>query len=385
MRSREKGTINSPIRKATYEALKTAINNYVNAKGQGSTRYGTVSSGVATGDEEAIYGWITANYAMRRLDNPLAGTLTKGFVEMGGASLQVAYEAPTVHVGPHMAFNINHFGVHREFKVYTREIGNLGAQTARDRYLEERMDTLRDEFTIDRCWPRGCKLAALPEPYDQLEVVGTGLCGEEETLTSTDSLHEKLSRFYDSLSPVGELLPRPLLTGGPPAFIPNTEFAGGSTFWHVSQGIYPIGTPPEHTFDRHEITNLIIDFATLTWQQHTTNVVTAARTKVGNMTPEKINLKAPGDATVDEKKVILINREVVDNTPYKSGTLFNAMLALEVLYHGIPLTDSARFQPYNGVPGFHALKEDVTVDYSWTVAPALISAIRAQIPAKVRP
>lgn len=95
---------------------------------------------VATGTQEALYGWITANYSLGRLQH--RGALrTHGFVEMGGQSVQIAYEAPqpaavVAGVVEQKNLTIRWNGRERAFRVFTKTFPTLGTKASRDEYFD---------------------------------------------------------------------------------------------------------------------------------------------------------------------------------------------------------------------------------------------------------
>lgn len=100
---------------------------------------GHTSFAVATGDQEAIYGWITANYSLGRLEN---GGASHGFLEMGGQSVQIAYEVQQGSNQSSIRGQPGH-GVlcprvtanGREFCVFTKMISGLGTTNASAKYI----------------------------------------------------------------------------------------------------------------------------------------------------------------------------------------------------------------------------------------------------------
>lgn len=383
MRSRRTLAVGNDARLTAFHDLEAAIKDYIEAKAVGVNSFLSAMFGVAEGDDEAMYGWITANYALGRLDNAPPGLgqalppnqATKGFLEMGGASLQVAYEARANHAGRHMAFAINYRGFNRAFKVYTREIDNLGARAARTRYVADRITALGHAFAFDRCWPRDNNLGLL-NPHTT--VVGTGL---RDAVAAGDGVY--LGQLCHSLLPVRALLPQPFLEAGHPDVHPAIEFVGGATYWYLSQGIYPVGVVPAHSFSRQEMMNLIMAFARLPWATHDANVQAAAAAKVGGMTDARVQVKVPGDGNVAAKRVALTAQEVVENTVHKRALLFNAMLVFATLYLGVKIRGNAMFQPYDGVIGLNALTAAAKVPYSWTLGRAVVHAISSAVPVTV--
>lgn len=158
---------------------------------------------VATGTQEALYGWITANYSLGRLQDRVrdpwgrrdqqadldrVALRTHGFVEMGGQSVQIAYEVPQpVVAGPGDAalknLTIKWNRRQRVFRVFTKTFPTLGTRAARDEYfvrLEGEAENVGHLQPIqDRCSRSGHNF---PLPNDRA-IEGTGLGGVGDVLS----------------------------------------------------------------------------------------------------------------------------------------------------------------------------------------------------------
>lgn len=278
-----------------------------------------------------------------RLENP--DEATKGFLEMGGASLQIAYEAPNNYAPRHMRFAINHGPFDRVYKVYTREIHDLGANAAQEKYIQGRIADAIDPFTTNRCWTLN---SPLPDPHQA--ITGTALCPPGTIQANVNEAADRVAHMTASLPQVIALLPAQLLAADHPAVATGIRFAGGAMFWNLSEGIYPVGVIPEHTFNRAEITNLIIDFARIPWATHLLNVQNAAAAKVNGMLDHQVSEKVPGLGDVAAKRLILIAREMEEYKIYKRATLFCALLIFVILYHDdLGPSTATQVQPYDGV------------------------------------
>lgn len=387
MRSRRQLAIGHVGRQTTYDALAARIRTEIEAKAVGANSFQSATFDIAEGEEEAVYGWISANYAMGRLEHPAANAgqelaqaqRTKGFLEMGGASLQVAYEVPTDYTRRYMRFSIDHAGFQRDFMVYTREIDNLGAEEARKRYVVGRVPAPGVDLTIDRCWPLGDHPADLLLAGGGVGPVGTGLRPSEAGRPRVF-----VGELAHSLRPVRQLLPRPFLKAHHPDLDRTMEFVGGACFWHVSQGIYLPNSNRNDKFDRDDIINLILDFASTPWAIHEATIQTAANAKIAGMNDNVVNEKQPGNASIEAKRATLTANEVNFNSGHKRRVLFNAMLTFVTLYIGVRLRIAASFQPYDGVKERTTSNTLKRVSYSWTLGRALLSAIASDVPVAVR-
>jgi hypothetical protein len=96
-------------------------------------------AGTISGRQEALYGWIGANYVLGRLtgDQPTVGVL-----DLGAVSTQIAFGAPEAAGAPTMSV---HFG-ERTFVVYAHSYHGYGHEIA---------DSARGRGAVDACYPRG--------------------------------------------------------------------------------------------------------------------------------------------------------------------------------------------------------------------------------------
>lgn len=343
----------------------TAIQQQIAIK---AANYESATFKVADGESEAMYGWISANYALGLLEQEPAAT--KGFLEMGGASLQVAYEIATATPGRNMPLSINYGALHRNFKVYVREIDDLGANEARKKYLSR---MVVNNPTIDRSWPLNARLLAPNE-----NIVGTGL---RRALTNDGSFGGQL---VDSLYQVARLFPPGLRMRNHPPLDPDMTFLGGGAFWHLSRGIYPTGIKPADRYDQMDLTTVILDFATIPWDPHFASERTTATATVNAMSEVQVNDTRITGENLVQKRADLINQRVMSETKHKIGLLFNALLVYATLFVRIKIGVRALFQPYNGVVQRNAVDVPEKVPYSWTLGRALLHATGSTDPVAVR-
>src|SRR5688572_13358294 len=102
---------------------------------------------VISGETEGLYGWLAANYLLGGFDEPgnhdhgKDGHHTYGFLDMGGASAQIAF-APNMtesekHADDLKLVRMRHLdGSPAEYRVFTTTWLGFGANKARERYIE---------------------------------------------------------------------------------------------------------------------------------------------------------------------------------------------------------------------------------------------------------
>ncbi|KAI8586395.1 nucleoside phosphatase GDA1/CD39, partial [Geranomyces variabilis] len=191
---------------------------------------------VISGELEGIYGWITVNYLKGGFDAAVSvnGTArhTYGFLDMGGASTQIAFE-PT----PDMAIAHNEDltglklrflgGEEVSYRVFVSTFLGFGVNEARRRYLEGLP-----------CLPRGL-VVTLPSSNTAtgaaVQYNGTGVFR-----TCLASLLPLLNKSL----PCPEL---PCLFNGVHAPISDAlRFLGVSEYWYTSSDVYGLGGAYDH-------------------------------------------------------------------------------------------------------------------------------------------
>ena len=102
---------------------------------------------VISGIDEGVYGWLAINYVLNRLDsnqfNRSKLIHTVGSLDMGGGSLQIAYELPehsTDKVDGDKIQKLN-FGSNGQFKLYVNTYLNFGANQVRGSHFDHIINT----------------------------------------------------------------------------------------------------------------------------------------------------------------------------------------------------------------------------------------------------
>ncbi|MEZ4450612.1 MAG: hypothetical protein R3B09_14115 [Nannocystaceae bacterium] len=115
---------------AASKALYSAITAQVKAAGLDLRFAGTIS-----GTQEAVYGWLTANYALGKL----GGDETVGALDLGGASTQIAFAVADAGGAPTAAVKVGD----KTFNVYAQS------------YLGYGQDIARQYLAVDACYNKG--------------------------------------------------------------------------------------------------------------------------------------------------------------------------------------------------------------------------------------
>ncbi|CAJ0915695.1 17543_t:CDS:2 [Entrophospora sp. SA101] len=220
---------------------------------------------VITGETEGIYGWIAVNYLMNGFVNDDGKSLiadgkknsdqtsTFGFLDMGGASTQIAFEPNKIEAKKHAndltkvtLYTLD--GNRLDYNVFVTTFLGFGTNEARRRYIESRIkkytstheqivnpDTAREQPTIllkDPCLPVDLLLTdrTLPPPY--------------YTLQGTGDFNLCLKDTYELLNKYAPCLDNPCLFNGvhtPKIDFSVNKFIGISEYWYSSHDIYGLG------------------------------------------------------------------------------------------------------------------------------------------------
>jgi len=227
---------------------------------------------VITGKQEGIYLWIATNYALGRFDHTHDHTNTSehlrkptvGTIEIGGASLQIAYEVSwDQYVPQDYSATINlgcdtHETIH-EYKVYVVTHLGYGTDAARRRYLEriysENRDKLvRHEKVTDACLPSDM-VDDVKLHNSTYKLTGTGEFTRCKNLLRT-ILNESVpcSRSPCSLNGVFQ----------PQIDFKSVEFYGFAEFWYSSNDVLGMGGTYKHQL----IDSASKDFCQRSWSLH---------------------------------------------------------------------------------------------------------------------
>lgn len=212
---------------------------------------------IITGEEEGLYGWIAVNYLMDGFASTSSQPTTYGFLDMGGASTQIAFEPRTEdrrNSKNLIDVRLRLLGgkeVHHQVFV-TTWLG-YGTNQARERYVGRAINeyeghratlhshsTVKEHIIPDPCLPKGLTLIQSPvQPTHSSEhsksphsLIGTG--SFEQCLQRTSPLLNKDAPCEDA----------PCLFNGvhvPPIDFSVSHFIGISEYWYSSEHIFGLG------------------------------------------------------------------------------------------------------------------------------------------------
>lgn len=202
---------------------------------------------VIKGETEGLYGWIAANYLLGGFDHPEKhahgkGHHTYGFLDMGGASAQIAF-APNATEAERHAEDLKLLrlrtldGLPSEYKVFTTTWLGFGVNRAREAYVnslkEQYADSKSDELP-DPCMPKTLRTTLEGTPVRKPK-------SGEVTLVGTGKFDECLRQTYPLLGKEKPCPDSPCLINGqhsPAIDFDINHFVGVSEYWHTTHGVF---------------------------------------------------------------------------------------------------------------------------------------------------
>lgn len=231
---------------------------------------------VIPGETEGLYGWIAANYLLGGFDFPEEhahgnGHHTYGFLDMGGASAQIAF-APNATEAEKHANDLKLLrmrtldGQPSEYKVFTTTWLGFGVNQARERYLEALMEatfTHEAKELLDPCLPVGLKTTLKGDPIGPETHVGS-----DPILMGTGRFDECLRQTYPLLDKDAPCADHPCLLHGqhvPAIDFSINHFVGVSEYWHTTHGVFEV-SQKDKTYDFTKYQALVKDFCSNEWE-----------------------------------------------------------------------------------------------------------------------
>ncbi|KAF2719350.1 hypothetical protein K431DRAFT_228875 [Polychaeton citri CBS 116435] len=259
---------------------------------------------VIPGETEGLYGWIAANYLLGGFDAPQDhqhgnGHHTYGFLDMGGASAQIAFAPNATEAEAHAndlkllrLRKIN--GEALEYKVFVTTWLGFGANEARRRYVEALVESYptKEHEIPDPCLPSGL-VATLNGT--EIEKGSPAAKGKEPHLLGTGEFKECLAKTYPLLEKDAACEDAPCLLNGQhtPAIDFNVNhFVGVSEYWHTTHEVFA-AAHGDKAYDFHTYSKQVTEFCSRDWEDIQEDV--AKKTwghKVDTKTVEEVCFKA---------------------------------------------------------------------------------------------
>ncbi|EIW60217.1 apyrase [Trametes versicolor FP-101664 SS1] len=351
---------------------------------------------IITGEEEGLFGWIAVNYLMDGFKGSDEERLTHGFLDMGGASTQIAFEPSKQDQGQGQNLLdvrlrlLDGNDIHH--KVFVTTWLGYGTNQARERYVAQLINEYdagralslsAPEYIEDPCLPKDLIVTnapaqpetASPHAKTAHKFVGTG--SFEQCLQRTLPLLNKDAPCPDSHC---------LFNGVsvPPIDFTASNFIGVSEYWYSTEQIFGLGG----AYDVVQYERAASDFCSQDWPRVL---------KEHEETRKQGHLG--GDGEVEEGGVVVdTGKWGIDvEIPRLQMQCFKAAWIVNVLHEGIGMprivdpggnvtTDgdqvAAQAQTKGlGRPTFQSMDTVGDIAISWTLGKMVLEASRDVPPA----
>ena len=333
---------------------------------------------VISGENEGLYGWIAANYLLGGFDHPEEhahgrGHHTYGFLDMGGASAQIAFAPNATEAEKHSndlkllrMRTVN--GQDAIYKVFATTWLGFGMHETRERYIQALVEaTYTDDAKelIDPCLPSGLKTTLEGEEIEP----GTD-ASSDTILVGTGLFDECLKQVYPLLDKDAPCADTPCLLHGqhvPAIDFEVNHFVGVSEYWHTTHEVFEMAHK-DKAYDFTTYQRLVKDFCSEEWDDIEAGV---AATKWGKrvtaQTAQEVCFKASWLINVLHDG-IGIPRVGLEKAPPASGPSYNS--TKELAAHA---KDKGFLDPFQAVDKIDG------VEVSWTLGKMVLYAA-GQIP-----
>ncbi|THH20879.1 hypothetical protein EW146_g558 [Bondarzewia mesenterica] len=209
---------------------------------------------IITGEEEGLFGWIAVNYLMDGFGPSDTDRTTYGFLDMGGASTQIAFEPSKEE--REKAQNLIDVrlrlmgGEEIHHQVFVTTWLGYGTNQARERYVghaindyeQLRIGSSSDngEVVDDPCLPKDLRLVESPVHMGS----STSHTRKPHILQGSGSFGQCLERVSPLLNKSAPCQVSPCLFNGvhvPPIDFSVSHFIGVSEYWYSSEHIFGLG------------------------------------------------------------------------------------------------------------------------------------------------
>ncbi|KAF8447382.1 nucleoside phosphatase family-domain-containing protein [Boletus edulis BED1] len=204
---------------------------------------------IITGEEEGLFGWIAVNYLMDGFVG--AEQTTYGFLDMGGASTQIAFEPAEEDVVGNEAALVDVRlrllgGAEIKHKVFVTTWLGYGTNQARERYVAEVIRNAAAAGILDDGVDSGqIQDPCLPKDLSLTEkVYSIGGPSVHHTLVGTGSFTQCLQKTAPLLNKDVPCPDAPCLFNGvhvPRINFASSHFIGVSEYWYSSEHVFGLG------------------------------------------------------------------------------------------------------------------------------------------------
>ncbi|KAL8680788.1 MAG: hypothetical protein Q9186_003076 [Xanthomendoza sp. 1 TL-2023] len=237
----------------------------------------TTNFQVIPGSTEGLYGWVAANYLLGGFDTPNEhdhgkGHHTYGFLDMGGASAQIAF-APNVTEAERHANDLTLLrlrtldGLPAEYRVFVTTWLEYGVNEARRRYVEtlqKESDQSDAKVLKDPCLPKGLTTTT---KGDILLPGSKTVGGKTPSLLGTGNFQDCLKKTYPLLDKNAPCEDEPCLLHGihvPAIDFDINHFVGVSEYWHTTHEVFEMAHK-EKAYDFQTYQERVEEFCSKDW------------------------------------------------------------------------------------------------------------------------
>lgn len=214
---------------------------------------------IITGEEEGLFGWIAVNYLMDGFKGSDEERTTYGFLDMGGASTQIAFEpSKEEREKSHGLMDVRLRllgGKEIQHQVFVTTWLGYGTNQARERYVGQTINdyegnrallhrpaSTSEELVLDPCLPKDLRLTESPvQPSSS-----SSHSKKPHTLLGTGSFEQCLKQTSPLLNKDTPCPDEPCLFNGvhvPPIDFSASHFIGVSEYWYSSEHVFGLGGP----------------------------------------------------------------------------------------------------------------------------------------------
>ncbi|KAI9841449.1 MAG: Golgi apyrase [Thelocarpon superellum] len=233
---------------------------------------------VISGETEGLYGWVAANYLLGGFDQPEAhdhgkGHHTYGFLDMGGASAQIAFAPNSTEVDRHandlkLVRMRTVDGQATEYKLFVTTWLGFGVNQARKRYVDALLDasaTHDAKELPDPCLPVGL---VVTKDGTAVAAGSSPAAGQGPHLLGTGRFDECLRATFPLLEKEAPCADDPCLLNGihvPAIDFDVNHFVGVSEFWHTTHEVFG-QVHQDKAYDAKTYQKLVEDFCSQDWK-----------------------------------------------------------------------------------------------------------------------
>lgn len=331
---------------------------------------------VIPGDTEGLYGWIAANYLLGGFDAPEVhahgkGHHTYGFLDMGGASAQIAFAPNATEAAKHAndlkllrMRTVN--GQESIYKVFSTTWLGFGMHETRERYIKSLLEeTYTDDAKelIDPCLPTGLKTTLKGD-----EIEPGADVGKDPILVGAGLFDECLKKVYPLLDKDAPCPDTPCLLHGqhvPSIDFDVNHFVGVSEFWHTTHEVFG-AAHKDKAYDFTSYQRMVKDFCSEEWDDIETGVgANKWGHKITAQTAQEVCFKSSWLINVLHKGI------GIPTNPYEKSTVGTGFNSTKEL--GSHTKDKGFLDPFQAVDKIDG------VEVSWTLGKMVLYAA-GQIP-----